>query len=103
MTSIARPDSVRGVFLERVEITVPRSEILVEMRFSTKKAVTDPATGLVSEMLVDSKVVGAISSDKGKTFKIGGLKDVDGDGDIDRHDQAKLIALAKAYSAIINP
>jgi hypothetical protein len=29
--------------------------------------------------------------------------DVDGDGDIDAQDKAVLIALAKAYSKIINP
>lgn len=57
-----------------------------------------------TETLVDSIYVVAVSADKGQTFTIRtNKKDVDGDGDIDRDDKAKLIALAKAYVAIINP
>jgi hypothetical protein len=53
---------------------------------------------------VDSITVTAVSGDAGQSFSINTVpSDVDGDGDIDGADKAKLLALAKAYAAIVNP
>ena len=57
-----------------------------------------------TDALVDSVYVTAVSSDGGRSFSIKAVSsDVDGDGDIDSDDKAKLLALAKAYSSIVNP
>jgi hypothetical protein len=53
--------------------------------------------------LLDSRTREAVSNDGGVTFTMKTTPDVDGDGDIDAQDKAVLIALAKAYSKIINP
>ncbi|MBX9408040.1 hypothetical protein K5E40_20385 [Pseudomonas baetica] len=101
MTSVLRPNSIKGIFLEKVEISLPRKEIMVIMNFATKQKQQDPETKLITEKLVDIKQIAAISRDNGKNFEVGPYGDMDGDGDIDRHDRAKLIALAKAYSGIV--
>ena len=103
MSSVVRPKRVRGVFLDKTESQLPRPEITVLMQFSTRQELQDPVTNVVTEQLVDSQTVTAISFDQGKTFKVGPHGDVDGDGDVDGRDRAKLVALAKAYAAITTP
>jgi hypothetical protein len=44
-----------------------------------------------------------VSNDGGMTFTMGGVPDVNGNGGIDAQDKVVLVALAKAYSKIINP
>jgi hypothetical protein len=103
MSSLARAQTIRGVFLDKVEIRLPRPEIMVNMQFATKQERKDSETNVVTERLVESRQISALSSDNGNTFRVRPLSDIDGDGDIDEHDRAKLAALAKAYCAIVNP
>jgi hypothetical protein len=102
MTLIARTNN-RGIFLNKIEIALPGPEIIFYIEFATRLQQIDPQTNVETVTLVDSKMITASSIDKGKTFRIGQHVDLDGDGDIDRHDRAKLIALVKAYNAIVNP
>ena len=104
MTSVYRSKNIRGVFLDRMVINGPQHEIMITMQLATKQERVDPVTNEKTESLADSKVVTAISRDRGKTFRMGPVgTDIDGDGDIDAKDTAKLAALAKAYNSILNP
>ncbi|MBK5526506.1 hypothetical protein JFT91_06335 [Pseudomonas sp. TH08] len=104
MTSVYRSRDIRGVFLDRMVINGPQHEIMITMQLATKQERVDPVTHEKTESLADSKVVTAISRDRGKTFRMGPVEtDIDGDGDIDAKDTAKLAALAKAYNSILNP
>ena len=105
MTSVYRSKNIRGVFLDRMVISGPQQhEIMITMQLATKQERVDPVTNEKTESLADSKVVTAISRDRGKTFRMGPVgTDIDGDGDIDAKDTAKLAALAKAYNSILNP
>ena len=109
MTSIARGKNIRGIFLDRTVIeglhaNGSRSDILITMQLATKQEHRDPLTNEVTETLVDSRIVGAISRNRGRTFNVAPVaSDIDGDGDIDSQDTAKLAALAKAYNSIIKP
>ncbi|MBR7200459.1 hypothetical protein [Pseudomonas sp. 14A] len=94
----------RGVFLQMMRPSITDSNTIVSLQLARKELGWDAEQQLASEALVDFIYVVAVSADKGKTFTIRtNKKDVDGDGDIDSDDKAKLIALAKAYVAIINP
>lgn len=74
------------------------------MQLARKESIWNPDTEEVRETLEDNVYVTAISDDGGRSFTIKTLKsDVDGDGDIDNDDKQKLLALAAAYSAIVNP
>lgn len=104
MTSIERAKDIRGIFLDRTVIPGPRPEILIVMQLATKQERRDPVTNEVTETLVDSKTVAAISRNRGRTFNVAPVRsDIDGDGDIDSQDTAKLAALAKAYNDIVRP
>ncbi|UVK98927.1 hypothetical protein [Pseudomonas sp. B21-048] len=95
----------RGVFLQLLapNITHPH-EAQVSMQLARKELGWDPVNEVQTIALVDSAYVTAVSSDAGRSFTIKTVNsDVDGDGDIDNDDKAKLLALAKAYSSIINP
>ena len=95
----------RGIFLQLLAptITSPR-EARVSMQLGRKESGWDAEAGAVTDVLVDSVYVDAVSSDGGRSFSIKSVNsDVDGDGDIDNDDKAKLLALAKAYSSIVNP
>ena len=95
----------RGIFLQLLapSITSPK-EAQVSMQLARKESGWDPVNEMQTEALVDSVYVTAISGDGGKSFSIKTVSsDVDGDGDIDSDDKAKLLALAKAYSSIVNP
>ncbi|WLG90594.1 hypothetical protein [Pseudomonas cucumis] len=95
----------RGVFLQLLapSITNPR-EAQVSMQLARKELGWDAVNEVQTEALVDSVYVTAVSSDGGQSFTIKTINsDVDGDGDIDGDDKAKLLALAKAYSSIVNP
>lgn len=95
----------RGVFLQLLapSITNPR-EAQVSMQLARKEPGWDAVNEVQTEALVDSVYVTAVSSDGGQSFTIKTINsDVDGDGDIDGDDKAKLLALAKAYSSIVNP
>jgi hypothetical protein len=95
----------RGIFLQLLTPgpTNPR-EAQVSMQLARKESGWDPMKQEASESLVDSVFVTAVSSDGGRSFNIRTVKsDVDGDGDIDNDDKQKLLALAKAYSSIVNP
>ncbi|MHC8289720.1 hypothetical protein ACYZUD_23510 [Pseudomonas sp. XS1P51] len=95
----------RGIFLQLLapSITQPR-EAQVSMQLARKESGWDPVNEVPTEALVDSVYVTAVSGDGGRSFSIKAVSsDVDGDGDIDGDDKAKLLALAKAYSSIVNP
>jgi hypothetical protein len=95
----------RGIFLQLLapNITNPR-EAQVSMQLARKELEWDPVNEVQTAALVDSVYVTAVSSDGGQSFTIKTVNsDVDGDGDIDNDDKAKLLALAKAYSSIVNP
>ncbi|MDR8367908.1 MULTISPECIES: hypothetical protein [Pseudomonas] len=95
----------RGIFLQLLapSITNPR-EAQVSMQLARKELGWDAVNEVQTEALVDSVYVTAVSSDGGQSFTIKTINsDVDGDGDIDGDDKAKLLALAKAYSSIVNP
>lgn len=95
----------RGIFLQLLapSITNPR-EAQVSMQLARKELGWDAVNEVQTEALVDSVHVTAVSSDGGQSFTIKTINsDVDGDGDIDGDDKAKLLALAKAYSSIVNP
>jgi hypothetical protein len=95
----------RGIFLQLLapSITSPR-EAQVSMQLARKELGWDAVNEVQTEALVDSVYVTAVSSDGGQSFTIKTINsDVDGDGDIDGDDKAKLLALAKAYSSIVNP
>lgn len=95
----------RGIFLQLLapSLTNPR-EAQVSMQLARKELGWDAVNEVQTEALVDSVYVTAVSSDGGQSFTIKTINsDVDGDGDIDGDDKAKLLALAKAYSSIVNP
>ncbi|MGE8485088.1 MAG: hypothetical protein ACN6Q5_21135 [Pseudomonas sp.] len=95
----------RGIFLQLLapSITNPR-EAQVSMQLARKELGWDAVNEVQTEALVDSVYVTAVSSDGGQSFTIKTINsDVDGDGDIDGDDKVKLLALAKAYSSIVNP
>ena len=95
----------RGIFLQLMtpSIISPR-EARVSMQLARKELGWDAINEVQTEALVDSVYVEAVSADGGRSFSINSINsDVDGDGDIDSDDQAKLLALAKAYSSIVNP
>ncbi|WP_367373487.1 hypothetical protein [Pseudomonas lini] len=95
----------RGIFLQLLapNITSPR-EARVSMQLARKELEWDAVNKVETTALVDSVYVTAVSNDAGRSFTIKTINsDVDGDGDIDNDDRAKLLALAKAYSSIVNP
>ncbi|VVO20831.1 hypothetical protein [Pseudomonas fluorescens] len=95
----------RGIFLQLLapSIANPR-EARVSMQLARKELGWDPVNELSTEALVDSVYVMASSNDGGRSFSINVVNsDVDGDGDINSYDKDKLLALAKAYSSIVNP
>ncbi|AWM89567.1 hypothetical protein DJ564_01480 [Pseudomonas sp. 31-12] len=94
----------RGVFLQLLtpSISSPK-EVRVSMQFALKEEGYDPENRSATYSLLDSTSREAVSNDGGVTFTMGNTPDVDDDGDIDAQDKAVLIALAKAYSKIINP
>lgn len=95
----------RGIFLQLLapSITNPR-EAQVSLQLARKAHGWDAVDEAPTETLVDSVYVTAVSNDGGQSFNIKAVNsDVDGDGDIDHDDKEKLLALAKAYSRIINP
>jgi hypothetical protein len=94
----------RGVFMQLMLPNASEPNTVVSMQLARKELGWNAEQELPTETLVDSIYVVAVSSDRGKTFTIRtNRKDVDGDGDIDNDDKAKLIALAKAYVSIVNP
>jgi hypothetical protein len=95
----------RGVFLQlmRASIVSPK-EVRVSMQFALKEEGYDPENRAVTYALLDSSTREAVSNDGGMTFTMGAAPaDVDGDGDIDAQDKVILLALASAYSKIVNP
>ncbi|WP_460119288.1 hypothetical protein [Pseudomonas sp. S2_C03] len=95
----------RGIFLQLLSpsATNPR-EAQVSMQLARKESIWNPEIEQVKETLEDNVYVTAVSDDGGRSFDIKNLKsDIDGDGDIDNDDRQKLLALAAAYSAIVNP
>ena len=94
----------RGVFMQMMLPDASEPNTIVSMQLARKELGWNAEQELPTETLVDSAYVVAVSSDRGKTFTVRTNKnDVDGDGDVDNADKAKLIALAKAYVSIINP
>lgn len=94
----------RGVFMQLMLPNASEPNTIVSMQLARKELGWNAEQELPTETLVDSIYVVAVSSDRGKNFTIRtNKKDVDGDGDIDNDDKAKLIALAKAYVSIVNP
>lgn len=95
----------RGIFLQKLGPTiVDPDEVLVSMQFALKEEGWDAENNVPTTALLDSTTFIASSYDGGQSFSLGGInKDIDGDGDIDADDKAKLLALAKAYASIVNP
>jgi hypothetical protein len=94
----------RGVFMQLMLPNASEPNTIVSMQLARKELGWNAEQELSTEALVDSLYVVAVSSDRGKNFTVRtNKKDVDGDGDIDNDDKAKLIALAKAYVSIVNP
>ncbi|MHC8408862.1 hypothetical protein ACYZTR_01450 [Pseudomonas sp. Hz4] len=95
----------RGIFLQLAapSIVSPK-EVRVSMQFALKEEGYDAPNQAITCSLVDSSTREVISTDGGLTFTMGAARtDVDGDGDIDAQDKAVLLALANAYSKIVNP
>ncbi|VVN01078.1 hypothetical protein [Pseudomonas fluorescens] len=94
----------RGIFLQllRPSIVNP-NEVRASMQFALKEESYDPASREVTYSLLDVHTREAVSNDGGMSFIMKTTPDVDGDGDIDSQDKAVLVALAKAYSKIVNP
>ncbi|MCK1789889.1 hypothetical protein [Pseudomonas violetae] len=95
----------RGIFLQllRPSVVSPK-EVRVSMQFATKEEGYHPVNGDKIDYLVKSLHREAVSSDGGTTFTMGPAhRDLDGNGDFDAQDKAILLALAKAYSKIVNP
>jgi hypothetical protein len=94
----------RGVFLQLLAPTlVSPKEVRVSMQFALKEEGYDPENRAPVYSLQDSSTREAVSNDGGITFTMRGEPDVNGNGEVDAQDKAVLIALAKAYSKIINP
>ncbi|TKJ73146.1 hypothetical protein PkoCFBP13504_28085 [Pseudomonas koreensis] len=94
----------RGVFMQLMLPNASEPNTVVSMQLARKELGWNAEQELPTETLVDSIYVVAVSSDRGKTFTVRtNKKDVDGDGDIDNDDKAKLISLAKTYVSIVNP
>lgn len=95
----------RGIFLQKLgPASVDPKEVLVSMQFALKEEGWDAENSMLTHTLLDSSTIVAASNDGGRTFRIGRLdKDIDGDGDIDAEDKARLLALAKTYAGIISP
>jgi len=95
----------RGIFLQKLGPTiVDPNEVLISMQFALKEDGWDAENSLETTALLDSTSLIASSYDGGKSFILGNAhKDIDGDGDIDADDKAKLLALAKAYADIVRP
>lgn len=93
----------RGIFLQKLGPTiVDPDEVLVSMQFALKESLQDE-DGVSTDTLLDSSIFIASSYDGGKSFSLGQARDVDGNGDIDHDDKAKMLALAAAYASIVNP
>jgi hypothetical protein len=94
----------RGVFLQLLAPSVVNpNEVRVSMQFALKEEGYDPENRALTYSLLDTTIREAVSNDGGSTFAMGNTPDVNGDGAIDAQDKVVLIALAKAYSKIINP
>ncbi|KAF2389056.1 MULTISPECIES: hypothetical protein [Pseudomonas] len=95
----------RGIFLQLLAPSIVNpNETQVSMQLARKELGWDAVNDEQTEALVDSVYVTAVSADGGRSFNIRTVRsDVDGDGDIDSDDKEKLLVLAKAYSAIVNP
>lgn len=94
----------RGIFLQKLGPTpIDPNEVLVQMQFAYVQTGWDAEKSVETFQLENSSFVMAASYDGGQTFSIRNEKDVDGDGDIDAQDKAKLLALAKAYASINTP
>jgi hypothetical protein len=94
----------RGVFLQLLAPTlVSPKEVRVSMQFALKEEGYDPENRTPTYSLLDTSSREAVSNDGGMTFTLSGAPDVNGNGEIDAQDKVVLVALAKAYSKIINP
>ncbi|RON02081.1 hypothetical protein [Pseudomonas brassicacearum] len=94
----------RGIFLQLMQPSPSEPNTLVSLQLARKELGWDTENEMQTETLVKSIFMTAVSSDGGHSFTLGTVrKDVDGDGDIDAEDKAKLLALAKAYANIVNP
>ncbi|MGH8389953.1 MAG: hypothetical protein ACRESJ_31510 [Pseudomonas sp.] len=94
----------RGIFLQLLQPGPSEPNTLVSIQLARKELSWDAENEQQVEALVDSVFYTAVSTDAGKSFNIQAVKkDVDGDGDIDADDKAKLVALAKAYASITSP
>lgn len=95
----------RGIFLQlQRPSAVNPTEVRVSMQFALKEEGYDPVKREVLYSLLDSTSREAVSNDGGATFSMrAATTDLDGDGDIDAQDKSVLLALAKAYSKIVNP
>ncbi|VVM91009.1 hypothetical protein PS662_02830 [Pseudomonas fluorescens] len=95
----------RGIFLQLLSPSVVNpKEAQVSMQLARKIQGWDADNQEPTEALVDSVYVTATSNDGGRSFSINVVEsDVDGDGYIDNGDKQKLLALAQAYTSIVNP
>jgi hypothetical protein len=94
----------RGIFLQLLAPSpVNPGETMVSMQFARKEVGYDAENQVETYALVDTTNLTAVSNDGGRTFSLRNTKDIDRDGDVDADDRAKLLALAVAYSRIINP
>ncbi|MCX2899071.1 hypothetical protein [Pseudomonas mandelii] len=95
----------RGIFLQLLRPSaINPNEVRVSMQFALKEEGYDPVRREAVCSLLDSTCREAVSNDGGLTFSMDPvLNDYDGNGTIDPQDKAVLLALAKAYSKIVNP
>lgn len=94
----------RGIFLQLMQPSASEPNTLVSIQLARMELGFDAENEVQTEALADSVYMTATSVDGGRSFDIKKVKsDVDGDGDIDSDDKEKLLALAKAYSSIVNP
>ena len=95
----------RGIFMQLLApTTVNPNEAQVSMQLARKELGWDAENQVQTETLVDSTFVTAVSRDGGRSFSIrANAPDVDGNRVINDEDKTKLLALAVAYSRIVNP
>lgn len=95
----------RGIFMQLLAPTIVNpNEAQVSMQLARKELGWDAKNQVQTESLVDSTFVTAVSRDGARSFSIrANAPDVDGNRVINDEDKAKLLALAVAYSSIVNP
>jgi hypothetical protein len=91
----------RGIFLQKLGPTVvDPDEVLVSMQFALKPA-QDEEGAITEKLLIPPFSLHPLLTVA--NLSVLATPKIDGDGDIDNDDRARLLALAKAYANIVRP